>query len=223
MTKKLFFQAVIKYLCGVLLVGALVFLPAGGFDYPGGWLLMGVLFLPILLAGIVMMFKNPDLLRRRLDGRETEKSQRGVVLGSGLMFVFGFVAAGLDYRFGWLPLPGWVSPAAAAVMLMAYGIFAEVLRENTYLSRTVGVEAGQKLIDTGLYGIVRHPMYMATVFLFLSIPLVLGSLISFAVFLLYPILIAVRIRGEEAVLERELEGYAAYKKRVKYRVLPLIW
>ena len=223
MTKKLFFQAMIKFICGVVLVGAFVFLPAGGFDYPGGWLLMGVLFLPIFRAGIVLMLKNPDLLRRRLAGKEKEKSQRWVVLGSGLMFVFGFIAAGLDFRFGWLVLPGWVSPAAAAVLLAAYGIFGEVMRENTYLSRTVEVQAGQKLIDTGLYGVVRHPMYMATVMLFLAIPLVLGSLISFAVFLVYPFLIAVRIRGEEEMLERELEGYAAYKKRVKYKVLPFIW
>ena len=223
MTKGLFFSAVSKFFLGAALVGFLTFLPAGTLDFPGGWLLMGILFIPMFCAGIVMMVKNPALLQKRLNAKEQQAEQGMVVKLSGLMFVAGFVLAGLDFRFSWLVLPGWVSYAAAAVFLLGYTMYAEVLRENTYLSRTVEVQQGQKVIDTGLYGLVRHPMYSATVLLFLSMPLVLGSLLSFLVFLSYPVLIAKRIRNEEQVLEEGLEGYREYKAKVKYRLIPFIW
>ncbi len=222
MDLKLFIQAIFKFLLGAVLVGVLVFLP-GGFNYPKGWLFMLILFVPMFFAGIVMMIKSPELLRKRLSAKEKQGEQQTVVKLSGLMFLAGFVLAGLDHRFGWLPLPGWLSMAAAVVFLLAYVLYAEVLRENVYLSRTVEVQEGQKVIDTGLYGIVRHPMYMATLLLFLSMPIVLGSLISFVVFLAYPLIIAKRIRNEEEVLEAGLEGYAEYKKKVKYRLVPFIW
>ena len=223
MSSKLFISAILKFALGVLLVGALVFLPAGTLHFPCGLLFMGILFIPMFAAGIVMMFKNPALLRSRLDAREKQRDQSIIVKLSGLMFIAGFVLAGLDFRFGWTALPRWVSPAAAVIFLAAYLMYAEVLRENTYLSRTIGVQDGQKVIDTGLYGIVRHPMYSATILLFLAMPLVLGSLISFIVFLAYPVIIALRIRGEERVLDAELPGYTEYKTRVKYKVLPFIW
>lgn len=223
MTAKLFFQAIAKFLLGVVLVGVLVFLPAGTLSFFGGWLLTGILFVPMFLAGIVMMIKNPDLLKSRLDAKEKEKEQSLVVKLSGLMFLAGFIVAGLDFRFGWLPLPKAVNITAAVVFLFSYVLYAEVLRENTYLSRTIEVQENQKVIDTGLYGIVRHPMYAATLLLFLSMPLVLGSLISFVIFLAYPFIIAKRIRHEEAFLEKELEGYAEYKKKVKYRLIPFVW
>lgn len=223
MTKGLFLQAIAKFLLGLVLVGVLIFLPAGGFDYTGGWLFMAVLFIPMFMAGLVMMVKAPGLLRSRLSAKEKQGEQQTVVKLSGLMFILGFVAAGLDHRFGWLPLPGWVSAAAAAVFLLAYVLYAEVLRENVYLSRTVEVQEGQKVIDTGLYGIVRHPMYMATLLLFLSMPFVLGSLISFVFFLAYPAIIIKRLRAEEQFLEKELQGYTEYKKKVKYRLIPFIW
>lgn len=223
MTKGLFLQAIAKFLLGLVLVGVLIFLPAGGFDYTGGWLFMAVLFIPMFVAGLVMMVKAPGLLRSRLSAKEKQGEQQTVVKLSGLMFILGFVAAGLDHRFGWLPLPGWVSAAAAAVFLLAYVLYAEVLRENVYLSRTVEVQEGQKVIDTGLYGIVRHPMYMATLLLFLSMPFVLGSLISFVFFLAYPAIIIKRLRAEEQFLEKELQGYTEYKKKVKYRLIPFIW
>ena len=223
MTTKLFFQALFKFLLGVVLVGAIVFLSAGTFAYPNGWLFMGVLFVPMFLAGIVMMVKNPQLLASRLDAKEKQKAQGIVIKLSGLMFIAGFVLAGLDFRFQWLPLPKLVPYISAIVFLLSYIMWAEVLRENTYLSRTIKVEEGQTVVDTGLYGIVRHPMYTATVFLFLSMPLVLGSLIAFFVFLLYPILIVVRIFHEEKLLETELKGYPEYKKKVKYRLIPFIW
>ena len=223
MSKTLFFSALGKFFLGVILVGLLIFLPAGTLDFPGGWLLMAILFVPMFGAGLVMMAKNPALLKSRLDARETESEQSQVVKLSGLMFVVGFVLAGLDFRYGWLVLPGWVNFVAAAVFLAAYLLYAEVLRENTYLSRTIQVQENQTVVDTGLYGIVRHPMYSATLLLFLSMPLVLGSAISFVVFLAYPVLIAKRIRNEEKVLERGLPGYADYKKRVKYRMIPYIW
>lgn len=223
MTAKLFFQAIAKFLLGVVLVGVLVFLPAGTLSFFGGWLLTGILFIPMFLAGIVMMIKNPGLLESRLDAKEKEKEQSLVVKLSGLMFLAGFIVAGLDFRFGWLPLPKAVNITAAVVFLFSYVLYAEVLRENTYLSRTIEVQENQKVIDTGLYGIVRHPMYAATLLLFLSMPLVLGSLISFVIFLAYPFIIVKRIRHEEAFLEKELGGYAEYKKKVKYRLIPFIW
>ncbi len=223
MSINLFFQAVTKFLLGAVLVGVCLFLPAGTLQYPNGWLLMGVLFVPMFLAGIVMMFKNPALLQKRLDAKEKQREQSLVVKFSGLMFIAGFIVAGLDFRFGWFPLPRAVVLGACVLFLTAYALYAEVLRENTYLSRTVKVEKGQTVIDTGLYGIVRHPMYAVTVLLFLSMPLILGSLFSFLLFLAYPFLIAVRIRGEERLLEKELAGYADYKQRVKYRLIPFVW
>ena len=223
MTIKLFVQAMLKFALGVVLVGALIFLPAGDFNFVGGWILMGVLFIPMFLAGVVMMIKNPMLLSSRLDAKEKEREQNIVVKLSGLMFILGFVLAGLDYRFEWFPLPIGVNITAAIVFLLAYAIYAEVLRENTYLARTIKVVEGQKVVSTGLYGIVRHPMYFATILLFMSMPLILGSLVSFVVFLAYPFIIAMRIKNEEEVLMRELEGYAEYKQKVKYRMIPYIW
>ncbi len=223
MNKKLFFEAIIKFLLGVALVGLLVFLPAGSLIFTGGWIFMGVLFIPMFLAGIVMMVKNPSLLKSRLDAKEKEKDQDLVVKLSGLMLVAGFIAAGLDYRFGWSKLPLGVNIGAGAVFLIAYALYAEVLRENTYLSRTVKVQENQKVIDTGLYGVVRHPMYAVTLLLFIAMPLVLGSVYALIIFLLYPFIIAKRIKGEEELLERELPGYREYKKKVKYRLIPFIW
>lgn len=223
MTKDLFLQAIIKFIAGVILVGILIFLPAGTFAYSQGWLFMTILFVPMFGAGIVMMFKNPDLLRKRLNAKEKQAEQSVVVKLSGLMFLVGFVLAGLNFRFGWIILPGWVSKGAVILFLLSYLLYAEVLRENTYLSRTIEVQENQKVIDTGLYGIVRHPMYSATVILFLSMPLVLGSVLSFIVFLAYPLIIAKRIRNEEEVLEEGLEGYKDYKKKVKYRLVPFVW
>lgn len=223
MTAKLFIQAIAKLLLGVILVGVLIFLPAGTIYFFNGWLLMGILFIPMITAGIVMMLKNPKLLEKRLDVKEKQKEQQLVVKLSGLMFIAGFVIAGLGYRFGWYTLPKGVSYGAAVFFLASYALYAEVLRENTYLSRTIGVQEGQKVVDTGLYGIVRHPMYSATLILFLSMPLVLGSLYSFLIFLAYPIIIAKRIKNEEELLERELDGYPEYKQKVKYRLIPFIW
>ena len=223
MTPKLFFQAIAKFILGILLVGLLIFLPAGSFTYSNGWLLMGILFLPMFCAGIVMMIKNPKLLESRLNAKEKEKKQSLVVKLSGLMFLVGFILAGLGFRFGWFPLPKGVVIVGTVIFLGAYLLYAEVLRENTYLSRTIEVQENQKVIDTGLYGIVRHPMYSATVLLFLSIPLVLGSVYSFLIFLAYPLIIAKRIKHEEAFLEQELDGYREYKQKVKYRLIPFIW
>ena len=223
MTKDLFLQAIIKFIAGVILVGILIFLPAGTFAYSQGWLFMTILFVPMFGAGIVMMFKNPDLLKKRLNAKEKQAEQSVVVKLSGLMFLVGFVLAGLNFRFGWIILPGWVSKGAVILFLLSYLLYAEVLRENTYLSRTIEVQENQKVIDTGLYGIVRHPMYSATVILFLSMPLVLGSILSFVVFLAYPLIIAKRIRNEEEVLEEGLEGYKEYKQKVKYRLVPFVW
>ncbi len=223
MTTKLFFQAITKLLLGFVLVGLLIFLPAGSFSFANGWIFMGVLFIPIFIAGIVMMLKNPELLEKRLNGKETEKDQSLVVKLSGLMFLVGFIVAGLGFRFGWYTLPKGVAIGAAVVFLFAYILYAEVMRENTYLSRTIQVEENQKVIDTGLYGIVRHPMYSATLLLFLAMPLVLGSVFSFIIFLAYPFLIAKRIKGEEELLEKELDGYSEYKQKVKYRLIPFIW
>ena len=223
MNKKLFISAIAKFLSGLLLMGLLLFLPAGTFAWPDGWLLMGILFVPMFFAGLVMMAKSPELLRRRLNAKEEQAEQKQVIALSGLMFLAAFVLAGLNFRFGWLVLPRWIVWTAAALFLLGYLLYAEVLRENVWLSRTVEVQAGQKVIDTGLYGVVRHPMYAVTVLLFLSMPLVLGSPLSFAVMLGYLPIIAKRIRNEEAVLEQGLDGYADYKQRVKYRLIPGIW
>ncbi len=223
MTLKLFFQAITKFLLGIAIVGLLIFSPAGSFNYFNGWLFMGILFVPITIAGTVMMFKNPELLEKRLNSKETEKDQNLVVKLSGLMFLAGFIVAGLGFRLDWYRLPTPASIGASVVFLIAYILYAEVMRENTYLSRTIQVEENQKVIDTGLYGIVRHPMYSATLLLFLAMPLVLGSVFSFIIFLAYPFIIAKRIKGEEELLEKELEGYSEYKHKVKYRLIPFIW
>lgn len=223
MKLKLLVGALVKFLAGVVLVGLLVFLPAGTFTFFNGWLFMGILFVPMFIAGFVMMVKNPKLLQSRLDAKEKQSDQSFVVKLSGLMFLAGFVVAGLDFRFGWFRLPKTVSIVAAVVFLAAYALYAEVLRENTYLSRTIEVQENQKVIDTGLYGIVRHPMYSVTLLLFLSMPLVLGSVYSFVIFLAYPFIIAKRIKGEEEFLEKELEGYSEYKHKVKYRLIPFVW
>ena len=223
MTAKLFIQAIAKFLLGVVLVGALIFLPAGTFSYAYGWLLMGILFIPMFLAGFVMMAKNPSLLEKRLDAKEKLKEQSLVVKLSGLMFLTGFILAGLGVRFGWYMLPVGAVIVGVVLFLIAYILYAEVLRENTYLSRTIEVQENQKVIDTGLYGIVRHPMYSATLLLFLSMPIVLGSIYAFIVFLAYPFIIAKRIKSEEEFLEKELDGYREYKQKVKYRLIPFIW
>lgn len=223
MNRKLFVQAIVKFVLGVFLVGLLIFWPAGTFLFSQGWLLMGVLFVPMFFAGIVMMFKNPKLLEKRLNAKEEQMEQSMVVKLSGLMFLAGFIVAGLGFRFGWYMLPRIGSVCAAIVFLIAYLLYAEVLRENAYLSRTIEVQENQKVIDTGLYGVVRHPMYSATLLLFLTIPLILGSVYSFFIFLAYPLLIAKRIRGEEAFLEKELDGYIAYKQKIKYRLVPFVW
>ena len=223
MTMKLFVGAITKFLLGFVLVGILIFLPAGTFSFFNGWLLMGILFIPMFFAGIVMLFKNPDLLKSRLDAKEKQNEQSLVVKLSGLMFLAGFVVAGLGVRFGWYALPKPVVIVAAVMFLIAYILYAEVLRENTYLSRTIEVQENQKVIDTGLYGIVRHPMYSVTLLLFLSMPLVLGSVYSFIIFLVYPFIIAKRIKHEEEFLEKELNGYREYKQKVKYRLIPFIW
>ena len=223
MTTKLFLQAITKFLVGVVLVGLLIFLPAGTILYLNGWLFMGILFIPMFCAGIVMMLINPELLKKRLNAKEKQEEQTIVVKLSGLMFLLGFAVAGLGVRFQWYMLPNEVVLVSAAVFLLAYILYAEVLRENTYLSRTIEVQNNQKVIDTGVYGIVRHPMYSATLLLFLSMPLVLGSIYSFIIFLAYPLIIAKRIKGEEEFLERELVGYREYKKKVKYRLIPFVW
>ena len=223
MTRKLFVQAFAKFLLGVILVGLLIFVPAGSFAFWNGWLLMGILFIPMFIAGIIMMCKNPELLRERLDAKEKQKEQDLVVKLSGLMFLAGFIVSGLNFRFNWYPLNMSIVIISAVLFFVAYIFYAEVLRENTYLSRTIKVQENQKVVDTGLYGVVRHPMYTATVILFLSMPLVLGSIYSFVIFLVYPFIIAKRIKHEEKFLEEELDGYKEYKKKVKYRLIPLIW
>ena len=223
MEKGLFLQAIAKFTLGVLLLGLLIFLPAGSLHYWQGWLLMGILFVPMFVAGLVMLAKNPDLLRKRLNAKEQEAEQKIVVKLSGLLFILAFIVAGLNWRFDWFVLPDWAVWVAAGLFLASYLLYAEVLRENTYLSRTIVVQENQKVIDTGLYGIVRHPMYMATTILFLAMPLVLASPLSFLIMLGYIPVIAKRIRNEEKVLEQGLEGYADYKKKVKYRLLPFVW
>ena len=223
MDKKLLTQSLTKFFLGVIVLGILIFLPAGSLHYWQGWLLMGILFVPMFVAGLVMLAKNPDLLRKRLNAKEQEAEQKTVVKLSGMLFIAAFVVAGLNWRFGWWVLPDWAVWVAAGLFLASYLLYAEVLRENTYLSRTIEVQENQKVIDTGLYGIVRHPMYMATTVLFLAMPLVLASPISFIIMLGYIPVIAKRIKNEERVLEEGLEGYGEYKEKVKYRILPYIW
>lgn len=221
--KKLIVQALTKYIAGIILVGLMIFLPAGTFSYSGGWLFMGLLFVPMLILGIVLLIKAPDLLAKRLINREEQGEQKKVVGFSGLMFLVGFVICGLDFRWGWTMVPSVIVVIAAVMLLAGYGLYMEVMRENAYLSRTVEVQEGQKVIDTGLYGVVRHPMYFATVLMFLAIPLVLGSWIGFAIFLIYPFLMVKRIKNEEQVLEAGLAGYREYKEKVRYRLIPFIW
>ena len=223
MDRKLMISAVTKFLAGLVLLALLIFLPAGTLAFTQGWIFMAVLFLPMLMIGIVLALKSPELLRKRLNSKEQENTQKGVVISSLLMFLVGFITAGLSFRFGWLRLPMWVSVTAAVVFLIGYAMYAEVLRENEYLSRTVEVQEEQKVIDTGLYGVIRHPMYTATILMFCFAPLVLGSVISFVIFLAYPVIIVTRIGNEEKVLENGLKGYTDYKKKVKYRLMPFIW
>lgn len=223
MDTKLFLQALSKFLIGLIIISMLLFIPAGTIYYPNGWLFIILLFVPMLFAGIIMFFKSPDLLRRRLNAKEEEDEQKLVLLLSGIMFILAFILAGLNFRFGWLKLPAIVILMASIIFLIAYAMYAEVLRENAYLSRTVEVSENQKVVDTGLYGIVRHPMYTSTIFLFLSMPLVLDSILSFIVMLVYPIIIIFRISNEEEVLEKELDGYKEYKEKVKYKLVPYLW
>ncbi len=223
MDTKLFMQGIGKFVSGIVLIGLLLFLPAGTFAYWQAWLLIGILFIPMFVAGLIMIKKSPELLQKRLNVKEEQTEQKTVIELSGVMFLAAFVTAGLNIRFGWLMLPAWVSYAAAVVFLLAYALYAEVLRENVWLSRTVEVQENQKVIDTGLYGIVRHPMYTSTLFLFLAMPLVLGSPISFVILLAYIPIIVKRIRNEEQVLEEGLDGYTAYKQRVRYRLIPYVW
>ena len=220
---KLLVEALTKFTCGLLMVGLPIFLPAGTFAYTYGWLLIGLLFGPMLIAGFVMLAKSPEFLKKRLDAKEKQTAQKGVVAFSGLMFVAGFVVAGLDFRFGWSAMPAWVVITASVLFLIAYALYAEVMRENAYLSRTIKVEEGQMVVDTGMYGVVRHPMYAVTVLLFLMIPLVLGSWYALIPFAFYPAIIVVRLKDEEKLLTRELPGYAEYKQKVKYRLIPFIW
>lgn len=221
--KQLVFQAIAKVFSGILLVAALLFIPAGSIKYYQAWIFMGILFIPMLAAGFIMTFKSPELLKKRLNNKEEQSEQKLVIALSGIMFLAAFIVAGLNFRFEWLVLPMWVTYAASAAFLIAYVLYAEVMRENEYLSRTVEVQENQKVVDTGLYGVVRHPMYMATVLLFLAMPLVLGSLISFVIMLFYIPIIVLRIKNEEKVLEEGLEGYTEYKKKVRFRLIPFIW
>lgn len=223
MNKELLTKALAKFFIGLILIMLLIFLPAGTLDYYNGWLFIALLFVPMLFVGVILMMKDPALLEKRLNAKETESEQKNVVMISGVMFLSGFIIAGLNYRFDWLELPDIIVGAASVIFLASYVMYAEVLRENTYLSRTVEVQENQKVIDTGLYGIVRHPMYTSTILMFLAIPLILGSLISFIIFLIYPFTLALRIKNEEAVLENGLHGYSEYKQKVKYKLFPFIW
>lgn len=223
MDKKLFIQAMTKFIFGFIITALLLFIPAGTLDYWNAWLFIGILFIPMFMVGIILMIKNPDLLSKRLNSKENESEQKVLLLLGGIMFIGGFIVAGLNYRFQWMIIPKWMIIIATIIFLLAYLLYAEVLRENMYLSRIIEVQENQKVIDIGLYGIVRHPMYVSTILLFLSIPLVLGSLVSFLIFLAYPVIIVKRIRNEEQVLERGLEGYSEYKNKVKYKLIPFIW
>lgn len=223
MNIKLFLQAIIKFILGVVVMGLLIFIPANTIYYWNGWLLMLLFFVPMFITGIVLMIKNPELLRKRLKAKETENEQKQVIVFSGLMFLFGFIIAGLNYRHNWIVIPNIAVIISSILFILAYILYVEVLRENTYLSRTIEVQENQKVIDTGLYGIVRHPMYAVTILLFLTMPLILGSIISFVIFLIYPVIISKRIKNEEKVLEENLAGYSEYKKKVKYKIIPFIW
>lgn len=220
---KLLLSAITKFVFGIILVGALVFLPAGTFNFMGGWLFMLLLFIPILIVGIFLFIKSPKLLEKRLDGKEKESTQKGVVALSGLMFLSGFTVAGLDFRFGWSSVPRMVTVIASVLFLVSYAIYAEVMRENAYLSRKIEVQEGQTVVSTGLYGIVRHPMYAATVLMFCTFPFILGSFAACPLFFTYPFIIAIRIKDEEKLLNKELAGYTDYKQRVKYRLIPFVW
>ena len=220
---KLLAEALVKFTCGLLMVGLLIFLPAGTLCYTYGWLLVGLLFVPMLIAGFVMLAKSPEFLKKRLDAKEKQATQKGVIAFAGLMFLVGFVVAGLDFRFGWSQMPNWIVIAASVLFLIAYGLYAEVMRENAYLSRTIKVEGGQTVVDTGLYGIVRHPMYAVTILLFLMIPLILGSWYALIAFAVYPGVIVIRLKDEEELLKRELPGYSDYMQKVKCRLIPFVW
>lgn len=221
--KKLLTNAIIKFISGLILMGAILFLPAGTIKYPHAWLFMALLFVPMLILGIILFVKSPELLSKRLKSKEKENAQVGVVIVSAVMFLGSFVLAGFDFRYGWSHIPVWGVVIAAVLQFAAYGMYAEVMRENAYLSRTVEIQENQKVVDTGLYGVVRHPMYTSTVLLYLAMPVVLGSWIAFVVMLFYPVIIVFRILNEEKVLEQGLEGYREYKQRVKYRLIPFIW
>ena len=223
MNIKLFFQAIIKYLAGVVIIGALLFIPANSFEYWNAWLLMGLLFIPMFIAGIILIIKNPELLKKRINTNEQEIEQKQVIVLSGLMFIFGFLVAGFNFKYSWIELPNIVIIISSFLFIISYILYAEVLRENIYLSRTIEVQENQKVIDTGLYGIVRHPMYAITIILFLTMPLILGSIFSFIIFLIYPKIIAKRIKNEEKLLENKLKGYKEYKKKVRYKIIPFIW
>ena len=223
MDKKLFIQAITKFTFGFIIIALLLFIPAGTLNYLNAWLFIGILFVPMFIVGIILMIKNPDLLRKRLNSKEKEAEQGILLLLGGVMFICGFVVAGLNYRFEWIILPKYIVYIGTIIFLLAYVLYAEVLRENMYLSRIIEVQENQKVIDTGLYGIVRHPMYLSTILLFLSIPLVLGSLFSFLIFMIYPFIIAKRIKNEEKVLEQGLKGYLEYKEKVRYKMIPFIW
>lgn len=223
MNTKLLLQACVKFLSGLLMTGLLLFLPAGTMNFPRGWLFTAVLFIPMFIAGIVMWLKAPDLLAKRLNVKEKQGEQKQVIILSLIMFVGGFIVAGLDFRFGWSNVPFWISVVSAVIFLIFYCVLAEVMRENAYLSRTVEVQKGQKVIDTGLYGIVRHPMYFATLFLFLSMPIICGSAYAALIFMAYPFILVKRIKNEEEVLAEELPGYKEYKEKVKYRLIPYVW
>lgn len=223
MKGKLILKALCKYIGGVVVAGALIFVPAGSLKFFNGWLFMGLLFIPMLIAGVVLMFKNPELLEKRLNAKEKQNDQGLVIKLSGLMFLAGFIVSGLGFRFHWYQLPLWCVIVASVIFLLAYVMYAEVMKENTFLSRTIEVQENQTVVDTGLYGIVRHPMYTSTLLLFMTMPLILGSVFGFIVFLAYPFIIAKRINGEEAFLEQELNGYHEYKLKVKYRLIPFVW
>lgn len=223
MNKKLFFQAITKYFLGLIIVMTLIFLPANSLCYLNGWLFIGLLFIPMFITGIILMFKNPELLRRRLDVKEKESEQKQVIAFSAIMFISGFIIAGLNYKYSWIIMPNIVIIISSIVFTISYILYAEILRENTFLLRTISVESNQKVVDTGLYGVVRHPMYAITIILFLTIPLILNSIISFLIFMIYPIIIIKRIKNEEKILEKELKGYIEYEKKVKYRLIPFIW
>lgn len=220
---KLFIQAISRFILGVLLIGVLLFVPAGTLNYINAWLLMGLLFIPMFIVGIILLIKNPDLLKRRLDAKENEKEQKTVIITSGIMFLLGFIIAGLNYRYNWIILSNTAVIIASIIFIISYVLYGEILRENSYLLRTIKVEKDQKVVDTGFYGIVRHPMYAITIPLFLSMPIILNSPISFIIFLIYPFLIIKRINNEEKVLEKDLKGYSKYIKKVKYKLIPYIW